>query len=56
LTSEDGTIVCNVGGGNMARDVYRIVSSTHTDEVIGYHEKNLLHGVDEEESSSDRNT
>src|SRR5688572_27104311 len=27
--SDNGTIVCNVGGGNVARQVYRVVSDGH---------------------------
>jgi hypothetical protein len=50
LTAEDGTIICNVGGGNVARDVYRIISYGHTHEAIGAHQKKLLHGTDEEEA------
>jgi hypothetical protein len=49
LTAEDGTIVCNIGGGNVARDVYRVISYAHTHEAVGRHEKRLLHGTDEEE-------
>jgi hypothetical protein len=49
LTRENGTIICNVGGGNVARDVYRIVSYGHTHEAIGHYEKELLHGIEEQE-------
>jgi len=49
LTSEDGTIICNVGGGNIARSVYRIISYAHSHDEIGSHAKDLLHGVDEEQ-------
>jgi len=48
LTSADGTIVCNVGGGNVARDVYRIVSYAHSHESIGAHRKELLHAENEQ--------
>jgi hypothetical protein len=33
--SADGTIICNVGGGNVARTVYRIVSYAHEHSAIG---------------------
>jgi hypothetical protein len=49
LSAEDGTIIRNVGGGNVARDVYRIVSYGHSHDAIGHHEKTLLHSIDEEE-------
>jgi len=49
LTAEDGTIICNVGGGNIARSVYRIISYAHSHDAIGSHKKDLLHGVDEEQ-------
>lgn len=51
LTTSDGTIICNVGGGDIAvaRDVYRIVSFAHKDQDIGKYRKKLLHDPDEEE-------
>lgn len=49
LTSADGTIICNVGGGNVARDVYRIVSYAHDHEAIGHYDKRLLHDPSEQE-------
>jgi len=39
----NGTIICNVGGGNVARGVYRIVSYAHDHEAIGKFRKKLLH-------------
>ena len=35
FTRDNGTIVCNVGGGNVARSVYRIVSYAHDHSSIG---------------------
>ena len=50
LTADDGPIIiCNVGSGNVARAVYRIISYAHTHDAIGEHKKDLLHAVDEEE-------
>jgi hypothetical protein len=49
LASDNGTIICNVGTGNVARAVYRIVSYAHSHDAIGSHKKELLHGIDEEE-------
>lgn len=47
---EDGVIICNVGGGNIARAVYRVVSYAHDHSSIGAYEKKLLHTPDEQES------
>ena len=50
LRSSDGdTIVCNVGGGNVGRAVYRIVSYAHLHEAIGKYKKTLLHPEDQQE-------
>ena len=50
LRSADGdTIVCNVGGGNVGRAVYRIVSYAHLHEAIGRYKKTLLHPEDKQE-------
>ncbi len=43
LKSENGTIICNVGGGNIARAVYRVVSYGHDHSSIGKFKKDLLH-------------
>lgn len=50
--SANGTIVCNVGGGNVAREVYRIVSYGHDHSTIGKFKKELLHAPDQEEQST----
>jgi hypothetical protein len=49
LSASNGTIICNVGGGNVARSVYRVVSFAHEHEAVGKFRKKLLHGPDEEE-------
>lgn len=49
LKSSNGTIICNVGGGNIARTVYRVVSYGHDHSTVGKFKKDLLHGVDEQE-------
>jgi hypothetical protein len=49
LGASNGTIICNVGGGNVARDVYRIVSYAHSHDAIGKHKKELLHSPNEQE-------
>jgi len=49
LKTNNGTIICNTGGGNVARGVYRIISYGHDHDAIGKYRKKLLHGVNEEE-------
>lgn len=50
LRRADGdTIICNVGGGNVGRAVYRIVSYAHLHEAIGQYKKTLLHDEDKQE-------
>lgn len=44
--SSNGTIICNVGGGNVARSVYRIVNYAHDHSTIGKFKKKLLHSPD----------
>ena len=46
-----GTIICNVGGGNVAvaRNIYRVVSYAHSHEAIGKYRKTLLHSRNEQE-------
>ena len=46
LSRSNGTIICNTGGGNIARAVYRIVSYAHDHSSIGKYEKRLLHEPD----------
>lgn len=50
--ADNGTIICNVGGGNVARAVYRIVSYGHSHDAIGKYDKKLLHDINEEEKIS----
>src|SRR5215510_9893374 len=54
LTAANGTIVCNVGGGNVARGVYRIVSYAHDHSSIGKFKKQLLHSPGEEQVKGKR--
>jgi hypothetical protein len=49
LANTNGTIICNVGGGNIARGVYRIVSYGHDHDAIGKYKKELLHRPNEQE-------
>ncbi|MGH0028964.1 MAG: hypothetical protein ACQGVC_04175 [Myxococcota bacterium] len=48
LSRANGTIVCNVGGGNVARSVYRIISYGHDHSTVGKFKKDLLHSPDDE--------
>lgn len=54
FASNNGTIICNVGGGNIVRAVYRIVSFAHNESTVGKFKKVLLHSPDEEEVSRKR--
>ncbi|MCA3365946.1 MAG: hypothetical protein INF79_10075 [Roseomonas sp.] len=49
MKSSNGTIICNVGGGNVARQVYRVVSYGHDHASIGKYKKALLHHPDAQE-------
>jgi hypothetical protein len=48
LAADNGTIICNTGGGNVARSVYRIISYAHDESAIGKFKKDLLHSPEEE--------
>ena len=54
LTAANGTIICNVGGGNVARGVYRIVSYAHDHSSVGKFRKRLLHSPEEEQVEAKR--
>jgi hypothetical protein len=46
--SNGDVIVCNVGGGNVGRAVYRVTMYGHDESAIGRFEKELLHSPDEQ--------
>src|SRR5215203_584300 len=49
LASDDGPIIiCNVGGGNVAKGYYRVSMYAHDKSEVGRYEKRLLHAPDEE--------
>lgn len=49
LSADNGPIIiCNIGGGNVARAYYRVSMYAHTAQDVGRFEKALLHTVDEE--------
>jgi hypothetical protein len=56
LAGDNGTIICNVGGGNVAvaRNIYRIISYAHTHDDIGKFKKSLLHSPKEQERKAGR--
>ena len=44
LRSDNGPIIiCNVGGGNVAKGVYTVAMYGHRDEDVGAYKKELLH-------------
>mgnify|MGYP000503462591 CR=1 FL=1 len=49
LRNSNGTIICNVGSGNVARSVYRVISYGHDHSTVGKFDKDLLHSCDEQE-------
>lgn len=54
FAANNGTIVCNIGGGNVAKTVYRVSIFGHEESDIGTHRKDLLHGADEQERLTKR--
>jgi hypothetical protein len=45
---DDGVVVCNVGGGDVAIAFYRVTMYAHRVEEVGKYEKRLLHEPEEE--------
>jgi len=52
LTGENGTIVCGTGGGNVAKNYYKVSLYGHHTNQIKKFEKKLLHSEVEEERRS----
>ena len=48
-SSAGPVIICNTGGGNVGRAVYRIISYAHVHDDIGKFKKTLLHPADKQE-------
>jgi hypothetical protein len=49
MASSNGPIIiCGVGGGNVARAVYRVTFYGHDESEVGKFEKRLLHGHEEQ--------
>ena len=49
LTGENGTIVCGTGGGNVAKNYYKVSLYGHDMNQINKFEKKLLHSEHEDE-------
>jgi hypothetical protein len=49
LSKDDGTIICGTGGGNIAKNYYKVSYYAHTHETIGKFDKRLLHRPEEQE-------
>jgi len=51
LTKDNGTIICGTGGGNVAKNYYKVSFYAHTKSTVGKYTKKkaLLHGQEEEE-------
>lgn len=43
-------VICGIGRGNVAVDVYRVSMYGHRAEEVGRHEKRLLHAPEEEQA------
>src|SRR5712691_9939181 len=41
FAADNGTIVCNVGGGNVAKNYYKVSFFGHDESAIAKHEKRL---------------
>jgi hypothetical protein len=49
LTRDNGTIICGTGGGNTAKNYYKISLYAHDKSDVGKYRKTLLHGENERE-------
>jgi hypothetical protein len=49
---DGGTIVCNTGGGNVAKNYYKVSLFAHKEAQVGRYRKELLHSPKEEERTS----
>lgn len=49
LSQADGVVVCNVGGGNVAKNYYKVSMYAHVESDVGRYDKPLLHDGAEEE-------
>ena len=51
LHADNGTIICNVGGGSVARPLYRVIRYAHDPNPVGKYYKTLLHSLDQQEKA-----
>jgi hypothetical protein len=49
LARDNGTIICGTGGGNVAKNYYRVSLYAHDKSEVGKYEKRLLHREDQRE-------
>jgi len=51
LAKDNGTIICGTGGGNVAKNYYKVSFYAHETSTVGKFTKKkaLLHGTDEEQ-------
>src|ERR1051325_732854 len=49
LTGDNGTTICGTGGGNTAKNYYKVSFYGHKHTEVGHYKKELLHSPDEEE-------
>lgn len=52
--TDGGTIICTVGGGNVAKNYYKVSLFAHKEAEVGRFQKQLLHEADEEERREPR--
>jgi hypothetical protein len=51
LSRDNGTIICGTGGGNTAKEYYKVSFYAHLKTEVGKYEKKLLHSPDQQERS-----
>lgn len=56
LARDNGTIVCNIGGGNVAKNYYKVTMFAHDREGIGRFTKELLHSENDQERQLEKGT
>lgn len=49
LARDNGTIICGTGGGNTAKNYYKVSLYAHEKAEVGRHQKHLLHREDQRE-------
>jgi hypothetical protein len=49
LSKSNGTIICGTGGGNVAKNYYKVSFYAHLKTEVGKYKKKLLHSPQEQE-------